>query len=379
MYLPLGLNEYQALAARSDRTRNKGNGFDLPVLGLVGEVGSLLSEVKKRQRDHAAIVGYEQTVLEELGDTLWYLAIIADHAGIPLAVLGGSEAEGDLSFSSLQPQHSLPMNTPSAQFEKTLLRLTAATGELASTVDVAHGDVPQLKIRLAKILTHLLQAANDSDVLLEDAARANIQKAEDRWPQVRVYPTLFDQDFPSDEQLPRLLEIDIYEREASNDKRYVLQSCRGLFIGDRLTDNIMEPDDYRFHDVFHYAYLAVLGWSPVTRALLKRKRKSQTRVDEGEDGARATLIEEGIATYVFGIAKDFDFFADQKPGDLNLTMLKNVRQFARGYEVYQTPLWLWEEAILQGNHAFRYLREKRRGRVKLDVEKRSLSIEELPE
>ncbi|QND24949.1 hypothetical protein HB774_34730 (plasmid) [Rhizobium leguminosarum bv. viciae] len=39
---------------------------------------------------------------------------------------------------------------------------------------------------------------------------------------------------------------------------------------------------------------------------------------------------------------------------------------------------LWEDAILQGNHAFRFLREKRRGRIKLDVDKRSLSIEELP-
>ncbi|KQW72347.1 nucleoside triphosphate pyrophosphohydrolase family protein [Ensifer sp. Root127] len=376
--LSLGLNEYQILASRSDRTRDKGNGFDLPVLGLVGEVGSLLSEVKKRQRDKAAIIGYEQTVLEELGDTLWYLAITADHAGIKLAALAGADPGSDLPFTALQPQHSLPLNTPSAQFEKTLLRLTAATGELAAEVDGSHGDGIFLQTRLGSVLTHLVQAANEAEVLLEAAARANIQKTEDRWPQERVYPELFDSAFPSDEQLPRTLEIDIYERDASNDKRYVLQSCNGLFIGDRLTDNIMEPDDYRFHDVFHYAYAAVLGWSPVTRALLKRKRKSKARVDEGEDGARASLIEEGVATYVFGIAKDFDFFANQKPGDLSLTLLKNVRQFVRGYEVHTSPLWLWEEAILQGNHAFRYLRENRRGRIKLAVEKRSLSIEELP-
>ncbi len=375
----LGLNEYQKLASRSDRTRDKGNGFDLPVLGLVGEVGSLLSEVKKRQRDKAAIIGYEQTVLEELGDTLWYLAIIADHAEIKLAALGDEEAGEDLPFSALQPQHALPLNTPSAQFEKTLLRLAAATGELAAAVDASHGDKILLRTRLGNVLNHLVQAANEAEVLLDDAARANLRKTEDRWPRERVSPSLFDSDFPPDEQLPRTLEIDIYEREASNGKRYVLQSCRGLFIGDRLTDNIMEPDDYRFHDVFHYAYAAVLGWSPVTRALLKRKRKSKAKVDEGEDGARAVLIEEGVATYVFGIAKDFDFFADQKPGDLSLTLLKNVRQFVRGYEVYSSPLWLWEDAILQGNHAFRFLREKRRGKIKLDVEKRSLSIEELPE
>ncbi|MBZ9790497.1 nucleoside triphosphate pyrophosphohydrolase family protein [Rhizobium sp. 3T7] len=375
----LGLNEYQKLASRSDRTRDKGNGFDLPVLGLVGEVGSLLSEVKKRQRDKAAIIGYEQTVLEELGDTLWYLAIIADHAEIKLAALAGEETGRDLPFSALQPQHALPLNTPSAQFEKTLLRLAAATGELAAAVDASHGDKILLRTRLDSVLNHLVQAANEAEVLLEDAARANLRKTEDRWPRERVFPALFDTDFPPDEQLPRSLEIDIYERDASNGKRYVLQSCRGLFIGDRLTDNIMEPDDYRFHDVFHYAYAAVLGWSPVTRALLKRKRKSKAKVDEGEDGARAVLIEEGVATYVFGIAKDFDFFADQRPGDLSLTLLKNVRQFVRGYEVYASPLWLWEDAILQGNHAFRFLREKRRGKIKLDVEKRSLSIEDLQE
>ncbi len=374
----LGLNEYQTLASRSDRTRHKGNGFDLPVLGLVGEVGSLLSEVKKRQRDTAAIIGYEQTVLEELGDTLWYLAIIADHAEIKLASLAGDMPEEDLPFSALQPQRSLPLNTPGAHFEKTLLSLAAATGELAAAVDGSHGDRGFLQTKLACVLEHLVRAANEAEVLLESAARFNIQKTEDRWPRERILPELFDETFPSDEQLPRTLEIDIYEREASNGKRYVLQSCRGLFIGDRLTDNIMEPDDYRFHDVFHYAYAAVLGWSPVTRALLKRKRKSKVRVDEGEDGARAVLIEEGVATYVFGIAKDFDFFANQKSGDLSLTLLKNVRQFVRGYEVHSSPLWLWEEAILQGNHAFRYLRENRRGRIKLEVEKRSLSIEELP-
>ena len=99
----LGLNEYQKLASRSDRTRNKGNGFDLPVLGLVGEVGSLISEVKKSQRDRAAIVGYKQAVIEELGDTLWYLAIIADHAEIGLATLAGAFFEADLAATLALP------------------------------------------------------------------------------------------------------------------------------------------------------------------------------------------------------------------------------------------------------------------------------------
>ncbi len=77
------------------------------------------------------------------------------------------------------------------------------------------------------------------------------------------------------------------------DRSMFSQRSRGVYVGDRLTDNAIEPDDYRFHDVFHYAYVAVLGWSPVIRALLRRKRKSDPKLDDAEDGARAILIEEG--------------------------------------------------------------------------------------
>lgn len=77
---------------------------------------------------------------------------------------------------------------------------------------------------------------------------------------------------------------------------YVFQRCNGINIGDRLTDNAMTADDYRFQDVFHFAYVAVLSWSPVVRSLLRLKRKSDPKIDDAQDGARATLIEEGVTT-----------------------------------------------------------------------------------
>lgn len=49
-----------------------------------------------------------------------------------------------------------------------------------------------------------------------------------------------------------------------------------------------------------------------------------------------------------------------------------------GYEPESAPLWLWEEAILQGYEAFRYLRQHRRGRLHIDAGQRRLSIEALP-
>ena len=44
-------------------------------------------------------------------------------------------------------------------------------------------------------------------------------------------------------------------------------------FGAELMDNSYLPDGYRFHDVFHFAYAAMLGWSPVTRRLLKTQAK----------------------------------------------------------------------------------------------------------
>ena len=378
---PLGLDEYQSGAVRTDRTRGKGSGLDLAVLGLFGEAGSLLSETKKKQRDARSYLGYEASVVEEMGDALWYLAVIADHAGLRLADLAGSHLGGspDATFAQLQPQRALPLHVPTVAFEHTLLQLAGAVGRLAALG--ARGDLaanPDLPERLSAVFGLLLAAANEAGITLEQAAARNLAKADDRWPARRVAPPLFDEGFPAEERLPRSLTVDIFERTGGNDRRYVVQRCNGIFIGDRLTDNIMTPDDYRFHDAFHYAYAAVLGWSPVTRALFRLKRKSEARVDEGQDGARAILIEEGVATFVFGEAKQLGFFEGQRPGDLGFAFLKSVRQFVRGYEVETCPLWLWEEAILAGNEAFRFLREKRRGRLRLDLVERRMLVEDLP-
>ena len=112
----------------------------------------------------------------------------------------------------------------------------------------------------------------------------------------------------------------------------------------------------------------------MTRSLFRLKRKSLPKVDEAQDGARATLIEEGITTWIFGQAVDLDLFEHLRPGELPFDLLKHVRQFVAGYEAEQCPLWLWEDAILQGYSAFRYLREHRRARIHVDMTNRVLGF-----
>lgn len=81
----------------------------------------------------------------------------------------------------------------------------------------------------------------------------------------------------------------------------------GKGIGSLLGDNSYDPDGYRFHDVFHLAYAAILGWSSNLRTFLKRKRKSRPLLDEVEDGGRARIIEEGVSALAFDYARVHNF------------------------------------------------------------------------
>lgn len=380
------LNDYQAEARKTDRAADKKLAF--PLLGLFGEVGTLLSVVKKKQRDAASYRGYAPHVIEELGDVLWYFATIANRAGIRLSDIGHNLNRGlqdwnetgddSLRFTDLQEVPTVISLVPTQAFENTLLELAGEVGTVLSDYQAGriNNNQAALKGRLVAVLRVLVRASYEAGVTLGEAAAENLRKTFDRWPETFVYPTPFDEDEKPFEQLPRSLVIDVFEREVGG-KLYVFQQCNGVNTGDRLTDNALEPDDYRFHDVFHYAYAAVLTWSPVTRSLLRLKRKSKPKFDEVEDGARATLIEEGIATSIFGQAKHLQFFDGLKRGDLSFDMLKAIRQFVAGYEAERCPLWLWEDAILQGYDAFRFLRRHRRARLTIDMEQRKLLIGDL--
>jgi len=387
----LTLEQYQSTATETDRTRGT-KPISFLLLGLFGEAGTLMDEVKKKQRDSGSYVGYAESVVEELGDVLWYLAVVASRLELALSAIalpstqaGSSFATPNekLRFADLQQQAHLPLNAPALNFENTLLRLVSSIGALAKAQDDQSGpDRETWGQLLSNIFQNLVLAATEAGATLEEAARKNLVKIFDRWPKERTFPPLFDEGYVPEETIPRRLEVDVYERiinEGSpTEKRYVLQRCNGILIGDRVTDNIIEHDDYRFHDAFHYAYAAVLGWSPVLRALFRLKRKSNPNLDEGQDGARAILIEEGVSTFIFAYAKQLHFFEGQREGELSFTLLKRVREFVAGYEVEQRPLWLWEKAILEGYSAFRFLKSHRSGRLMLDLEDRSMLIEPLP-
>lgn len=74
----MNLDEFQDAAQATDQVPGTGGAsLIVPLLGLAGEAGALLSEYKKQLRDGAAYTSFRDQVSEELGDVLWYVANLA--------------------------------------------------------------------------------------------------------------------------------------------------------------------------------------------------------------------------------------------------------------------------------------------------------------
>jgi NTP pyrophosphatase (non-canonical NTP hydrolase) len=82
----MDMNDYQQAALRTAAPKEKNNELFHLLLGLVGETGEIAEKAKKIVRDKDS--DFSQWDIEdlkkELGDTLWYLAVIADHFDVPL-------------------------------------------------------------------------------------------------------------------------------------------------------------------------------------------------------------------------------------------------------------------------------------------------------
>lgn len=288
-------SKYQAEALRTDRTtRHGGKDIDaslmVPMLGLAGETGQLLSEYKKHMRDGKAHELFKERVSEELGDLLWYISNVA----------------------------------------------------------------------------------TKFDLDLNEVATENLEKVSGRWVSLQHTPPSFDTQMPDGERLPRQFQVEIEEvkKHGSNESSAVQIRVNDTSIGDALTDNAYIADGYRFHDVFHFSYAAVLGWSPVTRSMLRCKRKSHPLVDEVEDGGRAGVIEEGIVALVFEYARHHGMLARVRTIDSHL--LSTIKVMTSHLEVSQRTSGEWEQAIFQGFSAWRTIQENHGGRLLIDLDRRRI-------
>src|SRR5262245_46658677 len=86
------LRDYQRAAKATDQFPKRASAPSgnpekaelVPLLGLTGEVGVLLSEYKKLLRDGPVHLKFRDRVAEELGDTLWYISTVASKFDLSL-------------------------------------------------------------------------------------------------------------------------------------------------------------------------------------------------------------------------------------------------------------------------------------------------------
>jgi NTP pyrophosphatase (non-canonical NTP hydrolase) len=292
------LSEYQRQAAGTDILA--ADDELLPLLGLAGEVGQLIAEYKKRQRDQVGYRAFRDEVHEELGDIMWYAAALARRNGFDLDQIA------------------------SVNLDKTrgLFR--------------APGQLPPHE--------------------------------------------LFDAGVSASQRLPAQLTVTFTETEETTDDGETLQKVRMYRgtqpVGDPLDDNSEHDDAYRYHDVFHLAHMAVLGWSPVMRSLLRRKRSGNPAADRIQDGGRAIAIEEGLTAYVFTMAAQHSFFTSY--AHVPPSVLKTCAKMTAHLEVAARSTGDWHAAILAGYAIFHQVVENRGGVITADLAQRRLSYDRPP-
>jgi MazG C-terminal domain len=222
----------------------------------------------------------------------------------------------------------------------------------------------------------MANTATKAGLSLDEVAQGNLRKIYDRWRTTEngeesqsLGSKLFDDRYPPQEQLPRHFEVNV-QQVTEGEALKVILTMNGEQIGDRLTDNTYDDDGYRFHDTFHMTYAAILGWSPVIRSPMKRKRKSAPKVDEVEDGGRAIVIEEAISAVVFGYAKDCSFFDGVDTMDHSL--LRIIKNLTSHLEVNRCSTGKWERAILEGYRVWRQIRQRGNGTIVGDLSMRAI-------
>lgn len=427
------LSEFQEFVEQSDQfgqypTEKR---IEIAIQGLMSEIGSVVSAVKKEtlQEGGALASSLARAELEEeLGDILWYVFAVAqlDDVGSKENVLvsdikglqseiGRGDDRADRIQEVLSPERAkeflekaeeyfLKPNSTFSEYQslawltartETSILLTVCMAVLAQLgaqlmrhllPDIEHELNQQLKDRsmriiLAEICWHVAAVASLYQLNLDDVAKFNVEKNRFRRPD-RAPTPLHDMESPEDHQFPRYFEIEIHSVAPDvSEMRW-----NGERLGDQLKDNSHEPDGYRFHDVMHLANVAHLGWSPVLRKMMGRKRREDPNLNDVEDGGRAAVVEEAIVKIIHAEAARRARIREPNVAEearclfpveeeVPFSLLKQVQRLAEGHEVYKNKAWEWEAAIRSGYDLFQKLREHKQGRVIVDLEKRSIDFE----
>ena len=95
------LNDYQEAAKTTAVYTSADQQLVCTVLGLNGEAGEVAEKIKKVIRDKNSVIddNDRKEIQKELGDVLWYLAVLSDTLGLDL------ESVASMNLEKLKSRH----------------------------------------------------------------------------------------------------------------------------------------------------------------------------------------------------------------------------------------------------------------------------------
>ncbi|NKC15087.1 MAG: hypothetical protein GKR94_23720 [Gammaproteobacteria bacterium] len=172
------LVDFSSSAAKTDTLLNESDHLSLLLVGLTGEAGSVLTELKKQRRELEAYPHYRNRLVEELGDFLWYFVRVC-------------ETFEPRSICRLQASVCLSEHSDAALVDLAL-QFSAAVTKLAESIRVNSLSREQYDQAVSQVWYRLQRIALTTRIELSHAAESNREKTVSRWPQSVVYRTLFD-------------------------------------------------------------------------------------------------------------------------------------------------------------------------------------------
>lgn len=310
----MDLTKYQSKALKTSSYGVAGDPGSAiaPMLGLGAAAGALFNLYKRYFNDRTSLPDHRTYLRKELGDLLWYVAVVAKTVDLDLNGI----AEENLKKVRERYGEHRPVRLK--QFEASFPRSQ------------------RFPNRLVVRFTEKLAGGR------RYASLKLIEAEPNAFPKGQV--TLAD-------------------------KKKIGYSIGGR-IGAELTDNSRRADDYRYHDAIHLGFVAVLSWSPIWRDLLRIKRKKDQQIDETQDGARARFLEEGLAAVLFRLSKGRQNFREEQMIDGEV--LDIVQSLVQDLEVEVAEGWLWRRAINRGFKAWQQLSDNKGGFLIADLKKQEL-------
>jgi NTP pyrophosphatase (non-canonical NTP hydrolase) len=226
---------------------------------------------------------------------------------------------------------------------------------------------------------YLSAVATHFNLDLEKIAEENLASNRNRWgghrdEQGRLFHYRGTGDALVSESFPNKMQLVFNSTSGPNQVSWLPVTdvwVDGIPFGDPVDDNSKSDDNYRYHDILHFAFACYLDWSPVVRKLIQTKRKSDLTIDKFEDGARARDTEEAVSNAIHHYARENHFFDGAK--HLDTAFLNRIQLLVIDLEVRDRSTSEWEKCILAAYDIFRKLVRNNGGCVDVEFGKPRLN------